>query len=343
MGRLLDVLKKAENLSVPAVEQPLRPTAEPSIPPVEVPEPEIEVPFIEVGPHKSLEASPCVLACGPTAYRPPLMPEAPTREKDGSQTVQQPRTTSPQVHFRALPAPQVRGASPSPIAPELVAFHAPEQSGGRQFRELLADILTASGLQDGEGPAALLFSPVRPELDATTTVLNLAITAATQWRRPVIAVDAHLRRPPREATAAGLLGVAGVPGLSDVLAGAATLDQILLPTDQPHLYLLPAGTQTGHSPAPRGITPRADKGGGKRFVAETMRSLLRQLRQRFALVFVNGPYWDGRQETISLGAACDGVYLVVPEQEAETPQIDALVQSIPTQGSRLVGCVLVAD
>jgi Mrp family chromosome partitioning ATPase len=78
-------------------------------------------------------------------------------------------------------------------------------------------------------------------------------------------------------------------------------------------------------------------------VAETMRSLLRQLRQSFPLVFVDGPSWDGRKEDIVLASACDAVFLVVPEHEAETPSIDALVQHISTCGTRLAGCILVAD
>ena len=106
------------------------------------------------------------------------------------------------------------------------------------------------------------------------------------------------------------------------------------PTEQANLFALTAG-----SPTPNSLR---DAGSGMRFVAETMRSLLRQLRQRFPLVFVDGPRWDGRPEALVLAAACDAVYLVVPEQEAEMPQTDALLQLIPKQGARLAGCILVA-
>src|SRR5262249_37820722 len=112
------------------------------------------------------------------------------------------------------------------------------------------------------------------------------------------------------------------------LAGPATLDEILQPTEQMNLFALTAGVHTA---------------AGVRFAAETMRSLLRQLRQRFPLVFVDGPRWDGRPDVMTLGAACDAVFLVTPEQEAETPQTDALLQLIPAQGARLAGCILVAD
>ncbi|HWG47522.1 MAG TPA: hypothetical protein VN688_32465, partial [Gemmataceae bacterium] len=103
---------------------------------------------------------------------------------------------------------------------------------------------------------------------------------------------------------------------------------VIQPTDQKNLFALTAGVRNN---------------AGMRFVAETMRSLLRQLRQSFPLVFVDGPSWDGRKEVIVLANACDAVYLVVPEHEAETPRIDALLQHIPNQGARLAGCILVAD
>ncbi len=44
-----------------------------------------------------------------------------------------------------------------------------------------------------------------------------------------------------------------------------------------------------------------------------------------------------------LAAACDSVLLVVPENEADTPQTDALLRLIPQQGARLAGCILVAE
>ena len=79
------------------------------------------------------------------------------------------------------------------------------------------------------------------------------------------------------------------------------------------------------------------------FVAETLPSLLRQLRQRHSLVLVDGPRWDGNAEVSALSAACDAVFLVAPESEAETPHTDALLKLIAEQGQHLAGCILVAD
>jgi hypothetical protein len=80
-------------------------------------------------------------------------------------------------------------------------------------------------------------------------------------------------------------------------------------------------------------------GPGPRFVAETMRSLVRQLRQRAELVLIDGPCWDGGREVVALAATADAVFAVLPEKEAETTEADDLLEAIADQGA-LAGCVL---
>jgi Mrp family chromosome partitioning ATPase len=205
------------------------------------------------------------------------------------------------------------------IDPELVAFHSPGHPVSGQYRELLTALLTAL---PGVRHQALLFAPALAETTAVTVLLNVAVTAARQGRRRVAVVDANLRRP----EVAARLGLEEAPGLREVLGGTATLEQALQETEQASLAALAAGASAA--------------GSGVRFVAETMRSLLRQLRQRFDLVLVNGPLWDGRPDGQVLGTACDAVYLVLPDREAETPEVDDLLQAVPRQGARLGGCIL---
>jgi Mrp family chromosome partitioning ATPase len=273
-----------------------------------------EIPFIEVGPRKSMEASPSVLACAPVSA-----PQAPFSQPSSAPR-QEPLSTPRSVHFRALPS---RSAARSRIAPELVAYHAPDQPAARPYREVLDAVLNAAVADDR--PAALLFTPALPRSGNTTTLLNVALTAARQQRRRVLVVDANLRQP----AIAERLSLLASPGLREVLAGAATLDDVLQATEQANLFALTAGVPPPLSPPGTG----EDKGGG-RFAAETMRSLLRQLRQRFPLVFVDGPRWDGRPDVTALATACDAVFLVMPEQEVEMPQTDALLQLLMVALSR---------
>ena len=70
---------------------------------------------------------------------------------------------------------------------------------------------------------------------------NLALEAATDERRTIL-VDADMRTPELH----GRLNVGRGPGLSDVLAGRATLDEALVATSHPNLMFLPAGTETAN-------------------------------------------------------------------------------------------------
>jgi Mrp family chromosome partitioning ATPase len=275
-------------------------------------DPGSEVPFIEVGPRHSLEGSPEVLACAPPAPLAVVSAPEPAAEEG----------VRP-IRFRPVTDEHRPGvAAPSRLAPELTAFHTPDLPAAAQYRELLAALLPAAGASAGEVCPVLLFTASEPGVGATTVVLNLAISAARQPGRRVVVVDTNLGRP----AVADRLGLPAAPGLREVLCGAASLDSAVRPTAQENLLALTAGL--------------AAAGPGPRFVAETTRSLLRQLRRRADLVFLDGPCWDGRAEAASLATAADAVFLVLPEGQADSPRADALLQAIPLSGARLAGCVL---
>ena len=131
----------------------------------------------------------------------------------------------------------------------------------------------------------------------------------------------------KKSAVAQRLGLTDATGLRQVLAGSVVLDDALQKTEQESLFALTAGVE--------------NLGGNLRFVAETVRSVVRQLRQRFDLVFVDGPTWDGKTEAVQAATACDAAYLVLPEQEADSPRVDELFQAIPDKGVRLAGCIFV--
>jgi Mrp family chromosome partitioning ATPase len=314
MGRLLEALRQADS---PRLPHPMREDQPPILCPAVEDVPEVvqeeagqEVPFVEVGPHHSVEGSPEVMATVPP------LPQL------HAVTTPEPTPDQPHVTFRPLPAKRISHDQPG-FARELVAFHAPDMPAAVRYRELLGSLLVAVECsRPQERCPVLLFTAVREGIGSTTVVLNVAITAARPGRRRVVVVDANLRRP----AVAQRLNLPIAPGLREVIAGAVTLDRALRETNQKGLLALTAGL--------------AASGPGPRFVAETMRSLLRQLRQRADLVLIDGPCWDGRPEVVSLAAAVDAVYPVFPEEEAETSQTDALLEAIAEHAGRLAGCIL---
>jgi Mrp family chromosome partitioning ATPase len=175
---------------------------------------ETAMPYIEVGPCRSVEGSPDVLACppGPT-FRAIAAAEAPRV-----------------VAFCPLPAP----VQPAPaMATEIVAFHEPESAVSLQYRDLQGAISKAASVRE---PATLLFTGSAAGVGTTTVVLNLAVTAARAGRR-VIVIDANVRRP----AIAARLALCDRPGLSEVLDGTVTLDESLQESEQSNLAALTHG------------------------------------------------------------------------------------------------------
>jgi Mrp family chromosome partitioning ATPase len=267
-----------------------------------------EIPFIEVGaPGTPLEASPGVLAMTPRARQAQQVPRS---------TPQCGRTG---ITLQTLPleAPPLLPVAER-FAPELVAFHQPEERAGEQYRVLVADL--ERQLRAGQ-PHVLLFTAARPATDTATVLLNLAITRARQGRGAVVVVDAQLPN----AVVAQRLGLPLVPGLHDVLAGRISLQRAVVETGQAGLYALTAGKAQEESP---GL-----------LAGEAMRAILRHLRLRFEWVLVAGSHWDGRPNLVALGSACDAVYLVHGHAEANSAEVQELLQIIPQQGICLRGCI----
>src|SRR5262245_66195481 len=135
MARILEALLRAGG-----EESPVQPTSLAESPPAA----EEEVPFIEIGPHRSIEASPSVLAAAPPRPAAPAPAPAVTLKA----------ATTPAVSFRALRAHPAGPPRAPRFPPGLVAHHAPDLPASAAYRDLLEVVLAATGRADR--PALLL-------------------------------------------------------------------------------------------------------------------------------------------------------------------------------------------
>lgn len=129
MGKFLETLRPGPARRAPTDDP--APAAAPPAPAVEDEEEEEEIPFIEVGPRKSMEASASVLATGPA-----------------------PGAAAPAVTFRPSPA-EALPRRPH-FAADVVAHHQPDHPVSGQYRELLAAVTPPAA---GEAAPVLLLTP----------------------------------------------------------------------------------------------------------------------------------------------------------------------------------------
>jgi Mrp family chromosome partitioning ATPase len=267
----------------------------------------VDAPFVEVGP-RLFDGSPEVLAATPTP-RPALTPASSATPRPAAR-----------LQLRPVPArATVPGAGALPA--DIIAFHDPAHPLAKQYLELTAELLE---VRPGIGPRALGFTTALAGTPLPSILLNLGTTAARLAARRVVLVECDLRQP----MLGGLLGLPTSPGLVEALAGIVPLEQVVRPTAQPNLLVVPAGE----------VTP--DYFGLLR--VDPLRHLLQRLALRADLLLLALPRWDGKPDVLALSACCDALFLVAPEAEAEQPHVQELLTRLPALGAPLAGTVLLA-
>jgi uncharacterized protein involved in exopolysaccharide biosynthesis len=111
---------------------------------------------------------------------------------------------------------------------------------------------------------------------------NLAVSFASAGYQTVL-VDGDIRRGELHR----MFGTDRRPGLLDYLQGEATLEQIIRPSNQPGLWVIPCGTRRQHGPELLG--------------SGAMQNLLEELQQRFNAVLVD-PSSRRRRRSIRAGS-----------------------------------------
>lgn len=150
---------------------------------------------------------------------------------------------------------------------------------------------------------------------------NLAVSFASAGYQTVL-IDGDIRRGELHR----MFGTDRRPGLLDYLEGEATLEDIVRPTNQPGLWVIPCGTRRQHGPELLG--------------SGAMQRLLDELHQRFNAVFVDSPPLGAGVDPFVLGAATGNLLLVVRSGETDRHLAEAKLGLVDRLPIRVVGAVL---
>ncbi|GIG87304.1 polysaccharide biosynthesis tyrosine autokinase [Plantactinospora endophytica] len=188
--------------------------------------------------------------------------------------------------------------------------------------EAMRKLRTNLRFVDAQEPARVIAvtSAVQAE-GKSTLACNLAITLAEAgWQ--VLLVDADLRRP----RVAGYLGIGSGAGLTDVLIGEVTVEDVLQPWGDKSLLVLPGGS----------VPPNPSELLGSKAMAD----LLLSLRDLTDIVIIDTPPLLAFTDGVVVAVQADGALLVARQGKTPSAQTAAAAQALHSVSARVLGCVL---
>jgi capsular exopolysaccharide synthesis family protein len=203
--------------------------------------------------------------------------------------------------------------------PELAAYSSPMSMIGESIFHIRTAIMFSAS---GAPPQVITITSASPEEGKTTSSSNIACGLAGIDRKCLI-VDCDLRKP-------RLHKVYNVPnerGLTNYLAGSATLQEIITPTPVPNLYFIPAGPTT--PPNPNDL-----------FASKTFKKLVSSLRQEFSHIVLDSPPIIGFADARSLALHADGTVLVIKHHSTSREAARLAVKLLSQNGFQILGGIL---
>jgi capsular exopolysaccharide synthesis family protein len=170
-------------------------------------------------------------------------------------------------------------------------------------------------------PKVIMVSSAVPAEGKTTVVVNLGLALAESGRRVVI-VEEDLRRP----KVIRYLGMVGGVGLTNVLAGAAELDEVTQSYGSIDLAVIAAG------PTP----PNP----GELLSSSQMSSLIEKLRGAYDFVLVDAPPLLPVADSSGLAVIMDGVLLSVRHGSTTKEQLRQAAMTLERVGAKTLGVIL---
>jgi polysaccharide biosynthesis transport protein len=204
-------------------------------------------------------------------------------------------------------------------AVELVTQVRPQSQMAESYRALRTSLLLSNL---GSPPKVIMVTSALPQEGKTTTSINCAVVLAQKGVR-VLLIDADLRRPSIHKT----LGMGPCSGLSNVLTGSKTLEEVVTRTPiLPNLWVLPAGTPP---PNPAEL-----------LASTNMLDVLNQLREQYDHIVVDTPPSLSVTDAVVLSQRADAVVLVIRSGQTTKQALRRSRDILARVNAKVVGVLL---
>lgn len=171
---------------------------------------------------------------------------------------------------------------------ELIPFRDSRSPIAEAYRAFRTSLLLASA----NSPKVIVITSTFAREGKTTTSVNLA-TVLAQMGKPVLLIDADLRRPRIQKVFRDKMNL----GLVNYLAANISIDDVIQPTEVPNLSVILSGPTP---PNPSEL-----------LASDRMKHLIEEMRGRFAYVIFDSPPVMAVTDAIVLSSKADGVVLTV--------------------------------
>lgn len=202
--------------------------------------------------------------------------------------------------------------------PALRYLHAPSSVEAETFRSIRASLLVVTNNLHAK---VVMVTSAEPGDGKTTLVSNLAVALAQSGKR-VLLIDGDLRRPATHR----ILRLPQGPGLSEVLSGEATFDEVVRTTSIQQLSVMTTGTPPDN-PAETLSLPAFDE-------------VLEHAREEFDFVLVDAPPLLAVSDPCVMARATDGIVLVARLSKNTRSALIRVRQLLSDQDIPLIGAVV---
>ncbi|MDT8716514.1 CpsD/CapB family tyrosine-protein kinase [Clostridium sp. 19966] len=200
----------------------------------------------------------------------------------------------------------------------IISFKNPKSRAAEAFRTLRTNIQFSS-LDDQI--KSIVVTSAGPGEGKSTIMTNLAVTIAQSGKR-VVVVDCDLRKP----TIHKKMGLPNSDGITNLLAQSKNLDEVILSTMVPNLFVITSGP----------IPPNpAELLGTKK-----MRQVLSELQEAFDIVLIDAPPVIAVTDAQILSTLATGVLLVTSYGVTEKFGIAKAKELLDKVGAKVFGVIL---